>query len=275
MQKQQGGAGKSSSDAVPRPPTALQHPKIAKFYGVSRSTAPQTTRSSVLFRIFASSKANEVLPVFGHFLCYDIIMKIYRVLWRNAWRHWMIGPRPPESYNPDKNWQNMTPGMTARTAVSATPWEKWICMGTWAFEIWAALFLKNEKAPDDRAFLAYVVWALLTVVLHILKRFHRERSSRDKETIHILLAKLSIFVKITIIRPRTPRFWPGQSSLAPPILVCWCFQGMFDPSDNKDHHWWIWGFRCSQGGHQQPVQPPRLHRTISWQFQADQPWQRL
>ena len=31
--------------------------------------------------------------------------------------------------------------------------EKWICMGKWAFEILAELFLKNEKASDDRTFL--------------------------------------------------------------------------------------------------------------------------
>ena len=30
---------------------------------------------------------------------------------------------------------------------------KWICMGKWAFEILAMLFLKDEKAPDNRAFL--------------------------------------------------------------------------------------------------------------------------
>ena len=32
--------------------------------------------------------------------------------------------------------------------------EKWICMGKWAFEILAILFLvKDEKAPDNRTFL--------------------------------------------------------------------------------------------------------------------------
>ena len=30
--------------------------------------------------------------------------------------------------------------------------EKWICMGKWPFEILAELFLKNEKASDDRSF---------------------------------------------------------------------------------------------------------------------------
>ena len=29
---------------------------------------------------------------------------------------------------------------------------KWICMGKWAFEILAILFLKDEKAPDNRTF---------------------------------------------------------------------------------------------------------------------------
>ena len=30
---------------------------------------------------------------------------------------------------------------------------KWICMGKWEFEILAILFLKDEKAPDNRTFL--------------------------------------------------------------------------------------------------------------------------
>ena len=32
--------------------------------------------------------------------------------------------------------------------------DKWICMGKWAFEILAILFLKDEKAPDNRTFLS-------------------------------------------------------------------------------------------------------------------------
>ena len=31
--------------------------------------------------------------------------------------------------------------------------ENWICMGKWVFEILASLFLKDEKAPDNRTFL--------------------------------------------------------------------------------------------------------------------------
>ena len=30
--------------------------------------------------------------------------------------------------------------------------EKWICMGKWALEILAELFLKNKKTSDDRTF---------------------------------------------------------------------------------------------------------------------------
>ena len=30
--------------------------------------------------------------------------------------------------------------------------EKWICIGKWAFIFLAELFLKNEKASDDRTF---------------------------------------------------------------------------------------------------------------------------
>ena len=35
--------------------------------------------------------------------------------------------------------------------------EKWICMGKWAFEILAELFLKSEKAPDNRTFFTQCV----------------------------------------------------------------------------------------------------------------------
>ena len=31
--------------------------------------------------------------------------------------------------------------------------DKWICMGKWEFEILAILFLKDEKATDNRTFL--------------------------------------------------------------------------------------------------------------------------
>ena len=31
--------------------------------------------------------------------------------------------------------------------------ENWICTGKWPFKILAELFLKNEKASDDRTFL--------------------------------------------------------------------------------------------------------------------------
>ena len=31
--------------------------------------------------------------------------------------------------------------------------ESWICMGKWVFGILAILFLKDEKAPDNRTFL--------------------------------------------------------------------------------------------------------------------------
>ena len=40
-----------------------------------------------------------------------------------------------------------------------------------------------------------------------MKRFHQESSSRDEETIHILLVNFSIFVKMTVIWPLIPTFW--------------------------------------------------------------------
>ena len=38
---------------------------------------------------------------------------------------------------------------------------------------------------------------------------------------YLLFAAFQIFAKMTLIRPRTPNFWPGQPSLALPMLVCW------------------------------------------------------
>ena len=35
--------------------------------------------------------------------------------------------------------------------------EEWICMGKWAFKSLAELFLKNEKASDDRTFFTQCV----------------------------------------------------------------------------------------------------------------------
>ena len=43
--------------------------------------------------------------------------------------------------------------------------------------------------------------------------------SGAKKNVYILSRKVPIFLKICIIRPRAPSFWPGKSSLAPPILV--------------------------------------------------------
>ena len=92
--------------------------------------------------------------------------------------------------------------------------ENRICMGKWAFEIVAELFLKNKKASDDRTFFTQCVR------YHSpgLKRFHQESSSMDEETIHELKSKFSFFAKMTsILRPLRPTLGLGQSSIASPI----------------------------------------------------------
>ena len=75
------------------------------------------------------------------------------------------------------------------------------------------MFLRIKKAPDDQTLLPQ--W----VCYHSpgIKRFHQESSSRGEETIHILFETFSVFAKMTIIWPRTSRFLPDQSSIAPPI----------------------------------------------------------
>ena len=93
--------------------------------------------------------------------------------------------------------------------------EKWICMGKWAFKFLAELFLKNDKASDDRTFLTQCVRYHIPGV----KRFHQESSSTGEETIYKLNSKFSVFAKMTIIRPLTPTFGLGQSSISSPILI--------------------------------------------------------
>ena len=39
-----------------------------------------------------------------------------------------------------------------RVKLLAQSAENWICMEKWTFEILAVLFLKDEKAPDNRTF---------------------------------------------------------------------------------------------------------------------------
>ena len=69
--------------------------------------------------------------------------------------------------------------------------EKWICMGKWAFETLAELFLKNEKTSEDRTFLKQCVRYHSPEV----KRFHQESSLRGEEIIHKLKSKILIFAK--------------------------------------------------------------------------------
>ena len=68
---------------------------------------------------------------------------------------------------------------------------------------------------------------------HGINRFHQESSPTGEETVHILFAKFSFFVKMTIFWPRTPSFWPSQSSLAPPMLFCWWQTMVHWNRDNK------------------------------------------
>ena len=73
------------SDAIVRRPTALQHPKIVMFWGVSRPTALQTTKSSVMFRTFASSTAHRASTCLWIILVswpgHDVITKTFWVPW--------------------------------------------------------------------------------------------------------------------------------------------------------------------------------------------------
>ena len=51
------------------------------------------------------------------------------------------------------------------------------------------------------------------------EKIQQESSARSEESIHILESKFSIFAKMAIIRPLTPTFGLGQSSISSPILI--------------------------------------------------------
>ena len=72
-------------------------------------------------------------------------------------------------------------------------------MGKWTLKIWAQLFL---KIPQTFRFFQGV--RLLPILP--LKKVEQERSSKGKESIHILFAKFSIFTKMTIIWPKNIYF---------------------------------------------------------------------
>ena len=87
-------------------------------------------------------------------------------------------------------------------------------MGKWAFKILAELFLKNEKALDDRTFFTQCVRYHRPGV----KRFH-QKAIRVAKKQFIYYSQIFNFRENTIIRPLTPTFGAGQSSIASPILI--------------------------------------------------------
>ena len=76
--------------------------------------------------------------------------------------------------------------------------EKRTCMGKLAFEKLAEMFLKNKKTLDVQIF-----QGLGLLPMRYLKKIQQESSARNKETIHILESKFSVFAKKAIIRPLT------------------------------------------------------------------------
>ena len=81
--------------------------------------------------------------------------------------------------------------------------KKWICMGKWVFKILAELFLKNERASDDRTFFTQCVRYHNPEV----KKFRQESFSRSEETIHKLESKFSIFAKNDYNSAVNTHFW--------------------------------------------------------------------
>ena len=86
-------------------------------------------------------------------------------------------------------------------------------MGKSAFESLAELFLKNGKTLDVQILGAG--FATNTAP----EKNQQEISARSKKKIHKLKTNFTIFAKMAIIRPLTPFFGLGQSSISSLILI--------------------------------------------------------
>ena len=87
--------------------------------------------------------------------------------------------------------------------------ENRICMGKRTFEIGAIYFLKTRRPQMTRP----------SIPVGTLLNFWD--INIQKESSSSCLQKINFRKKKSIIWPRTPSLWPGQSSLAPPMLVRW------------------------------------------------------
>ena len=92
-----------------------------------------------------------------------------------------------------------------------------IYMGKWAFPNGAVLFLRLQKGLRLLDFFR----GSICYQCRPLKNIKQEISTRDEEIKWTLSQKITIFGKITRIRPWTLSFGPVQTSIASPILVRW------------------------------------------------------
>ena len=77
-------------------------------------------------------------------------------------------------------------------------------------KFWQFIFSKSRKLQAIGFFGGSVCYQCHPYKIPVRKLFEGQRKNA-----------VSKFFKMTIIWPRTPSFWPGQSSLSLPILVSW------------------------------------------------------
>ena len=87
-----------------------------------------------------------------------------------------------------------------------------VLIGKWAWESGAILFLKDKKAPDDRSFFPHCGGCQTPG-----KKNRRESCSRGEEKIYLKNFQFSQ-KWLCIVRPLTPTFGLGQTSIASPSL---------------------------------------------------------
>ena len=93
--------------------------------------------------------------------------------------------------------------------------EKWICMEKWAWENGGIYFSKTSRLQTTGPFYPSAGTTLVLAWKEIIEKA-LWRAEKKINTVSIFF-----FAKMTIIWPRTPSVCQSQTSIAPPIVVCW------------------------------------------------------
>ena len=118
------------------------------------------------------------------------------------------------AYGARRSFDQVRPKMSIKFQPQSA--RKWIFMKKWACENWGNKVLKTADALAMGP-----IWSVAGAAnLHIEIRLIENAVSGAEQLIVCCSRNFEFLSKMTIIWPKTSRFWPDQSSLAPPILVC-------------------------------------------------------